>query len=51
MPHNLNALIFVMKLFFKVNETNKKNDEQGLEGTHRKNHDTLMVSDILVPKL
>lgn len=52
MRHNLNALIFVMKLFFKVNKTNqKKNDEQGLEGTHRKNHDTLMVSDTLVPKL
>lgn len=53
MRHNLNALIFVMKLFFKVNKTNqkKKNDEQGLEGTHRKNHDTLMVSDILAPKL
>lgn len=24
MPHNLNALIFVMKLFFKVNKTNQK---------------------------
>lgn len=37
------------EIIVKANKT--KDDEQVLEGTHRKNHDTLMISEILVPKL